>query len=157
MRPARGRAAASSRRLGLGAAASLALHAGAAAALAAALAWRAALLAPPPQVALQVVWLDARPPSDVAAPIEIIEPAPREAALPAAPMGAALAEGLEPEDLLATMLPDHVAPPTTADVPPPLSELMATALLPEPEPEPAPLPEPSTTMAALPVPPPPPA
>jgi periplasmic protein TonB len=150
-------AAPSRRRLGLGAAASLALHAGAAAAVAASLAWRAVLLAPPPQVALQVVWLDARPPPDVAAPIEMTEPpSPREAELPAAPMSETAAEGLEPEDLLATMLPDPVAPPVppaTADVPP-LSELMATARLPEPES--APLPEPNTAMAALPVPPPPP-
>ena len=134
-------------RLGFGAVASLALLAGAAVAVAAAVAWRAAPVAPPPGVPVQVVWLDARPPAepDVTAPIEVPRP-PREAAPPAAPMGEAPTEGLEPEDLLATMLPDPVAPPPQSDdrtarakaAAPTLSELMAATGLLAPEPPDAP-------------------
>ncbi len=140
------RAAGPPRRFGPGAVASLALHAGAAAAVAAAAAWRAAPVAPPPASPVQVVWLDARPPAEPSASAPIEAPRPRhEAALPAAPMGEAVTEGLEPEDMLATMLPDPVAPrpddrPATAEAPPPptLSELMAAGDLPVPEPADAP-------------------
>ena len=109
--------------------------------MAAVLAWRAAPVAPPSEAALQVVWLDARRPAepDVAVAIERIEPA-REAAPPAAPMGEAITEGLEPEDMLATMLPDPIAPPPPPDrppareeAPPSLSELMAAAGPPSPD------------------------
>jgi periplasmic protein TonB len=133
-------------RLGLGAAASLALHAGAAAAVAIVLAWRATTITPPPESPVQVVWLDARPPAepDALSPVEPPRPL-REAAPPAAPMGESATEGLEPEDLLATMLPDLVAPPSdaspaTAEAPPlPLSDLMAAAGLLPPEPPAAPV------------------
>lgn len=118
----RRRAPGASRRLGGSVVASLALHAAAFAGMAAALAWRTAPVAPPSEAALQVVWLDARPvvapPAD-APPVEAPEPPSRDASPAAAPAGEAAVEGLEPEDALATMLPDPSPLPSSAAPLPP--------------------------------------
>lgn len=164
---------------------SLLLHAGAAAAVAAGLAWRTAPHAPPSDPAMQVVWLDSRPlaePSD-APPSPVRPDRPDHAEDAPVPLSDSFLEGLEPEDALATMIPDPPAPadPATtrdqppdheqlrAEAPPPPAPLRADAEAPElpsepPPPEAGPTeradrpetpPEPDTAFAALSVPPPP--
>ncbi|TDH61820.1 energy transducer TonB [Dankookia rubra] len=104
---------------------SVALHGAAGAMVAATLAWRVLPAPTGAEPALQVVWL---PLTEVAP--EIAAPAasvPGAATTEAAPLGPAMAEGIEPEDALATQvhaLPPAVVPPAPASLPPlPMPEM----------------------------------
>lgn len=142
---------------------SLALHGAAGAMVAAAIAWRAVMTPPGAEVALQVVWL---PPAEVAPDIAApLDPTPGATA-DSAPLGPAPAEGIEPEDALATQvgaLHLPAATPMPESLPPlPIPEMDMveppadpTALFAAPRPMASlAVPPVPTTEAALPLPPP---
>lgn len=142
---------------------SLALHGAAGAVIAVAVTWRAVMTPPGAETALQVVWL---PPSDLArdlaTPLQASPGATREDG----PLGPAPADGIEPEDALATqvgalhlpaatLLPDSLLPLPIPemDLAEPPADPTALFAVPQPMASPAVPPVPSPE-AALPLPPP---
>jgi periplasmic protein TonB len=111
------------RPLGAGLLGSVALHGAAGAMVAAALAWRAVPAPPGTAPALQVVWL---PPAEVAPDVAAPADAAPGGGADIAPLGPAVAKGIEPEDALATQVGALHLPAATP---------MPTSLQPLPIPE----------------------
>ena len=146
-------------RFGWAAVASLALHAAAGAGIALGLAWRAAPPAALPEAAVSLVWQDAPEASQPAPASPTLLPASPAPAEPT-PLAPQPAEGLEPEDALATMA-DAMMPPPPLSLGPlssasPASASLASAPMPSPSlvpPAESPPAEAPSQVAALPIPP----
>ena len=127
-------------RFGWAAVASLALHAAAGAGIALGLAWRAAPPAALPDAAVSLVWQDAQEASQPVPASPTLLPAPPAPAEPA-PLAPQPAEGLEPEDALATIADAMMPPPPLSSAPLALAPLASPPMPSPPMPSP-PMPSP---------------